>query len=442
MSADLLQSTVVPTCFVLAGLLGLRLGTPRTVAACVTLVGGCHVAGLAVAVHASTVAGHGGTALHVLSQVLFAGGFAALVAVALVYPLGGRPPTLVWWAVALAVIGPVVASFAGPTATVHGDGERGPLAAALPVPLARVGDIGLALLALLAVAGFAVRYLRASRELRPMMRWPLFGVGVVGGLAVAGVTLGKAFPAAGSIAFLLAAPVVPLSLALGPVRRRLLSLTEQTSILEADLAARVAELEESRRRLTVAAEAERRRIERDLHDGAQQELLALIAHVEVARNRQPTPELERAATLARSAYETVREVAHGIRPAVLDDLGLAGAVRAAVDILPVPTTLEVTGARDQHVDGAVEGAALFFVSEALANVLKHADAGHVTVCLAAGDGALQVAVQDDGRGGVDPHGAGVRGLCDRVEALGGRVTIDSRPGRSRLAAIFPAAGNG
>ena len=99
---------------------------------------------------------------------------------------------------------------------------------------------------------------------------------------------------------------------------------------------------------------------------------------------------------------------------------------------------EMDGLQQGRVNSAIEGAALFFVSEALANVLKHADAGHVLVRLTLGDDALGVTVEDDGRGGVEPQGAGVRGLCDRVEALGGWVTIDSRPGRSRLVAIFPA----
>jgi signal transduction histidine kinase len=437
MSGDLLQATVVPTCFVLAGLLGLRLGTPRTVSVCVALVGCCHLAGLVIAAEAATVAGTAGTALHVASQVLFAGGFAALVGVALTYPLGGRPHALVWWAAGVAVLGPVIGSLAGPTSMVYGDGRRGPLAEMLPSSLAPISDLSLASLALLAVGGFAVRYTRAPHDLRPMMRWPLLGVALVGVLATAGVLLGRAFPAAGSVAFLLAAPVVPLALALGPVRRRLLTLTEQTSRLSADLAARVAELEESRRRLSVAAEGERRRIERDLHDGAQQELLALIAHVEVARNQHHSPELDRVATLARGAYETVRQVAHGIRPAVLDDLGLAGAVRAATAVFPVATTVELDGRQDRRVNSAIEGAALFFVSEALANVLKHADAGHVLVRLTGDDHTLRVMVEDDGRGGVDSQGAGVRGLCDRVESLGGHVTIDSRPGRTRLTATFP-----
>ena len=114
-------------------------------------------------------------------------------------------------------------------------------------------------------------------------------------------------------------------------------------------------------------------------------------------------------------------------------------MRDVVDTFPVATTLEVEGLQDARLDGTTEGAAFYFVSEALANVLKHSGADHVLVRLSATGEALRVTVEDDGRGGVDPSGSGVRGLCDRVEAHGGRVTIDSRPGRSRLVAMFPEA---
>ena len=137
----------------------------------------------------------------------------------------------------------------------------------------------------------------------------------------------------------------------------------------------MAELEESRRRLAAATDEERRRIERDLHDGAQQQLLALIAHAELAR-ASTDPEdreaaLDRVADLASGAYSTVRQVSQGVRPPMLDDLGLAAAIREVAERLPMPVRLELSEP-DARLDPEVESAALFFVTEALANILKHA----------------------------------------------------------------------
>ena len=437
MSPEVLQVVVVPVCFLLAGALGLRLGTPRTVALAVALVGTGHLVAIGLAGVALASEGPARALAHVTSQVAFAGGFAALVWAADAYPLGRRPGRVVAVAGGLAVLGPLLAGLAGPTRGVLGSAEAGPLLPLLPASVATAADVALAGIALLAVVVFVVRFATAPTEVRPMMWWPVVGVGLVGLLAAAGVVLGAAFPAAGEVVFLLAAPVLPLSLALGPVRRRLLALTDETSRLSADLAARVTELEESRWRLSVAAEEERRRIERDLHDGAQQELLALIARIEVARERQPAADLDQVATLARGAYETVRRVSHGIRPAVLDDVGLPGALREVSETMPLPVRVEVDERARRRYAAAVEGAAYFFVCEAMTNVLKHAGASSVVVRLADAGTGLRVSVDDDGRGGVDPTGAGVRGLCDRVEAVGGRVEISTRPGHSRLQATFP-----
>jgi signal transduction histidine kinase len=437
MSPDVLQVVVVPVCFLLAGALGLRLGTPRTVALAVALVGTCHLAAIGLAGAALASDGPARSVAHVTSQMVFAGGFAALVWAARAYPLGHSPGRVVAVAGGLAVLGPLLAGLAGPTHGVLEAPAAGPLLHLLPSAVAVVADVALAAIALLAVVVFVWRFVAAPAEVRPMMWWPVLGVGLIGFLAAAGVLLGAAFPAAGEVVFLLAAPVLPLSLTLGPVRRRLLVLTHETSRLSAALAARVTELEESRCRLSVAAEDERRRIERDLHDGAQQELLALIARIEVARERQPAAELDQVATLARGAYETVRRVSHGIRPAVLDDVGLPGALREVTESMPLPASVEVDEPACRRYAAAVEGAAYFFVCEALTNVLKHAGASRVVVRLADPGTGLRVSVEDDGRGGIDPTGAGVRGLCDRVEAVGGRVEISTRSGRSRLLAAFP-----
>jgi signal transduction histidine kinase len=243
------------------------------------------------------------------------------------------------------------------------------------------------------------------------------------------------------VAFLLAAPVVPLSVAFGPVRHRLVSLTDETDRLNAILTDQVAQLEASRRRLAAATEDERRRIERDLHDGAQQELLALITHAEIAASAtepaQRDAALSRVAQLGRSAYQTVRGISHGIRPAVLDDLGLAAAIRSLTDDMPLDVTLQTASTAPHAYPPEIEGAALFAVSESLANVLKHGQASRVRVSLTASDQSLTVEVADDGVGGADESGAGLRGLRDRVGAAGGALRVTSGAGGTSIAATFP-----
>ncbi|PVG82062.1 hypothetical protein DDE18_15370 [Nocardioides gansuensis] len=441
MSGELLQVMLVPVCFVLAGLLGLRVGTPRSLAAALVLTGACHLAALSLSgLAVDRVPGTVGW--HLLSQVLFGAGFACLVWIAARFPRGGPPNRLVTGCFGLAVAAPVVGGFAGPSPTVLGGGGdlRGPVLAILPEPLAVAAAVPLALLPVLAVVVFAVRFTRADRATRRLMAWPIVGIGIVGLLAASGILLGPRLPGVSDAAFLIGAPIVPLTVAFGPVRRRLLVLTERTTRLEEDLAARVAELEESRHRLSVAAEEERRRIERDLHDGAQQELLALMAHVERARGLSDTTArgeaLETVAELARGAYATVRSVSHGVRPAGLDDFGPVAALRTLVRGFPLPMHVDVRGEESRRYSPEVEGAALSFASEALANLLKHSGAQHALLLIDAGE-RLRVRVEDDGAGGADPQGRGLRGLCDRVEAAGGSVTISSVPGRTVLEAELP-----
>jgi signal transduction histidine kinase len=199
-------------------------------------------------------------------------------------------------------------------------------------------------------------------------------------------------------------------------------------------------VEESRHRVSDAAESERRRLEHDLHDGAQQELLALLAQLERARasNDADTRHdaLDYAADLGRKAYETVRSVAHGLRPAALDDLGLTAAVREVVRTFPLPVQVLADELGPDQIAAEIESAALFVVSEGLANVLRHANASVVTLRIKSGAGPLTVEVEDDGVGGADPDGSGLRGLRDRVEAAGGQVNVRSGPGRTLLRASF------
>ncbi|MFF9047480.1 sensor histidine kinase [Streptomyces parvulus] len=199
--------------------------------------------------------------------------------------------------------------------------------------------------------------------------------------------------------------------------------------------ARVVELARSRVRLVDAFEAERRRIERDLHDGAQQRLVALTMALGLARlDAPPGPladQLAKAHGEAGKALEELRELIHGIHPKVLADYGLEAAVADAADrsAVPVDVTLELAGRLPQ----AVEAAAYFVVSEALANVGRHSGAGRAEVSGGHLDGRLFLEVRDDGRGGADAgRGSGLTGLADRVSVLDGRLSLSSPPGGPTL----------
>jgi signal transduction histidine kinase len=212
--------------------------------------------------------------------------------------------------------------------------------------------------------------------------------------------------------------------------------------LDAELRARLVELGASRARLVEAADGERRRIERDLHDGAQSRLVALALNLRLAR-MSVTDGSDTAALLDGSIHELgqslkeLRDLARGIHPAVLSDRGLEPAVRALAARAPVP--VDIVGHAAGRLPAAVETAAYFVVSEALTNVSKYAQAEHATVRVERVGGQLLVEVTDDGVGGATPsHGSGLRGLSDRVAALSGTLEVSSPPGRgTRLRAQLP-----
>jgi signal transduction histidine kinase len=204
-------------------------------------------------------------------------------------------------------------------------------------------------------------------------------------------------------------------------------LALENARLHAEVLAQLAEVQDSRRRIVEAGDAERRRIERDLHDGAQQRLVAVA--LELRRlGRNLDPELERelqgAVAQLQGALEDLRDLAHGVHPAVLTEEGLAAAIESLADRTPVPVT--VTAVPAERLPAPVEAAAYFVTCEALANAVKHAGASRVTIA-ARVNGTLRVEVADDGVGGADPGGEGLRGLADRVEALDGRLGVESRP---------------
>ncbi|MGW7338015.1 sensor histidine kinase [Streptomyces sp. NPDC054808] len=207
---------------------------------------------------------------------------------------------------------------------------------------------------------------------------------------------------------------------------------------EDDQEARVVELTRSRVRLVDAFEAERRRIERDLHDGAQQRLVALTMALGLARlDAPPGPladQLAKAHGEAGKALEELRELIHGIHPKVLADYGLPAAVADAADrsAVPVDVTLELPGRLPQ----AVEAAAYFVVCEALANIGRHSGATRAAVTGGHRDGRLVLRVRDDGRGGADAAaGSGLTGLADRVSVLDGRLSLSSPPGGPTLLSV-------
>ncbi|MFF5310098.1 sensor histidine kinase [Streptomyces massasporeus] len=204
---------------------------------------------------------------------------------------------------------------------------------------------------------------------------------------------------------------------------------------EADLGARVVELARSRVRLVDAFEAERRRIERDLHDGAQQRLVALTMTLGLARlDAPPGPladQLAKAHQEAGTALAELRELIHGIHPKVLADYGLEAAVADAADrsAVPVDVDLELPG----RLSPAVEAAAYFVVCEALANVGRHSGASRAEVSGGHRDGRLLLRIRDDGRGGARAgQGSGLTGLADRVSVLDGRLSLSSPPGGPTL----------
>ncbi|HEY2263581.1 MAG TPA: sensor histidine kinase [Streptosporangiaceae bacterium] len=220
------------------------------------------------------------------------------------------------------------------------------------------------------------------------------------------------------------------------------SMALEHSRLQAEVQAQLEQVRASRARIVQAGDAERRRLERDLHDGAQQRLVTLSLALGMARDRAAAdPELgsliESASKEAREALTELRELARGIHPAVLTETGLAGAIQALVERSLVATT--VTAVPAGRLPAAIEATAYFVVSEALTNVAKHAmaDSAEVTICQR--PGRLVVEVSDDGAGGARPEGgSGLRGLADRVASVGGALRVDSPPGcGTRLKADLP-----
>ena len=203
---------------------------------------------------------------------------------------------------------------------------------------------------------------------------------------------------------------------------------------------RVDRLRDARQRILEAADAERRRIERDLHDGAQQRMVAVAVTLGLAEAQLRTdPEgaaklVSQARQEAQEAVKELRELARGIHPALLSERGLGPALEALARRAPVPVA--VSPVPDVQICRAAESAAYFVTAEALTNVAKYARASRAEVRLAADDERLYVEVSDDGVGGADPTtGSGLRGLRDRVDAIDGKLEIISPPGEGTTVTV-------
>jgi signal transduction histidine kinase len=215
------------------------------------------------------------------------------------------------------------------------------------------------------------------------------------------------------------------------------ALALENERLEAELRAKVEEVRASRSRLVEVGLSQRRRLERDLHDGAQQRLVSLALTLRLARERLNPDPAEAGELLDRSreeldqALEELRELARGIHPAVLSDRGLGAAVEALAHRAPLP--VQVGDLPAERIPEHIELAAYFVVSEALTNVAKYAAASQATVDVSRIDGRLVVEVSDDGIGGADSgRGSGLRGLAARLEAIDGRLDVESVPGRGTV----------
>ena len=378
-----------------------------------------------------------------LSALLYALGFVALLDLLARYPTG----RYAWSWVGAAVRGGAVVSVVAVTVETLASApmpsvlglEAGDNPAHVP-GLAGLSGV-VAVLGLLPVAGVILllaRYPRAPAADRAQMRWPMVTAGLIGvALLTSGWAEDLLGPDAQTALFVTAGAALPVSFLVGLLRH-----TEE--------AERLAALAASRARLAEVADNERRRIERDLHDGAQQQLLALLARVELARGELAAGdasverELAAIAEDLRTVHGDLRELARGVHPAVLTDHGLAEAVRSAMERLPGGAHLVVTSS----VEGlrfapAVEGAAYFLVLEGLANAMRHAGPTAMDVRLDRQGDLLEVTVRDDGPG-FDPdasagEGSGLVGLRDRLAVAGGTLEVDSRPGSGTiLRGMLPA----
>jgi signal transduction histidine kinase len=222
------------------------------------------------------------------------------------------------------------------------------------------------------------------------------------------------------------------------------TLALENERLATELRANVEQLSASRARIVASADAARRRLERDLHDGAQQRLVSLALSLRLAQSKlddgsEAARDLQAARNELDQALQELLELARGIHPSILSDRGLNAALEGLAIRAPLP--VELSSVSGDRLPEHVESAAYFVVAEALTNVAKYSGADHARVSVDRANGQILVEVSDDGVGGANPsNGSGLRGMLDRISALDGRLEVDSEPGRGTIIrATIPCA---
>lgn len=382
----------------------------------------------------------GGTAsaalLRVGADVLFLGGLAAVVVVLATFPEGRFDRrwhrTMVLAMGGLAVLGPL-AQLIGSSSVRIGLAANTETSNVFALDaLAPLGALGGAVVAseqvwlLVGVAILALRWWRGTAQRRSELQWPLMSLAL---LAVLLVFLAVSSVTGATVAYAVFDPLFLVALALFPLVL-LAGIARRTRALEVELAA-------SRTRVIEAEDRTRRQVERDLHDGVQQQLVAILSLTGLAAQQTQRDAASARETLGevsdqvRTAISDLRELVHGIRPPVLEDSGVAAALESRLAKLPAEVTLDIEEVRRRRWPPETEAAAYFVVCEAVTNALKHAPGSPVRIALRGDETTLTVEVVDTGPGidGSAHHGRGLAGLRDRVESLGGTFTVIGEPRR-------------
>lgn len=410
-------------------------------AAGVLLVGSLVCEAAATSAEGSTASG---AVLRVGADLLFLGALASVVAVLSTYPDGRFDlrwaPVVAGVLAVLAVLAPLAQLLGSRELLIGADaGTAEPNALAVEA-LGPLGKAGSAVVAsepawlVLGTGILCVRFMRASGARRRELRRPLVGAALLAALLVAILVSSMTGRALG-----VSVPLFLVGLAMFPVVL-LLGISRQSRRLVDELAA-------SRARLAAAEDEVRHTIERDLHDGVQQQLMALLSLTELA-GRQLHRDPARAADTvleihaqARDTIDELRELVSGIRPPVLADSGVAAALESKLSRLPHTVEVDADGVRGRRWPSGIEATAYFVVCEAVTNALRHAPGARIRVTLRGDASRLVVEVRDDG-GGIDDSsgGSGLAGLRDRVDSWGGTFEVRSTVPRGTLVrACLPAS---